>query len=165
MKIGVLAAALAGGLVMFLLGFLFFGFLFADSSRANMVEPASLQKNPPLVWAILLFNLAWGWLIAWIVDKTRGGWAEGAKTGAIVMFILAAGIDLEFHAFVNVRKELAPFLVHILIITFMGMVAGAVSGAVLGVFQQADGRVNQQCAHGLRKLYVTNTILPLGRNA
>ena len=136
MKIGVLIAGMAGGLIMFLLGFLFFGFLFEDASRANMVENPILQKNPPLVWAILLFNLAWGWLIAWVVDKTHGGWAEGAKTGAIVMFVLAAGIDLEFHAFVNVRDALDPLLVHILIVTFMGIAAGAVVGFLLGFFNK-----------------------------
>jgi hypothetical protein len=137
MKIGVLTAALAGGLVMFLLGFVFFGFLFADFFRANMVSYPGLAKDPPLVWAIFLFNLAWGWLIAWVVDKTRGGWAEGAKTGAIVMFLLAVGIDLDFHAFMNLYKGLAPMLLHVLIVTFMGMVAGAVSGLVLGYFNKS----------------------------
>jgi hypothetical protein len=50
MKIGTLAAALAGGIVMFLLGFLFFGILFAEYFRTNMVEYPGLVKDPPLVW-------------------------------------------------------------------------------------------------------------------
>jgi hypothetical protein len=137
MKIGTLAAALAGGIVMFLLGFLFFGVLFADYFRANMVQYPGLEKDPPLIWAIFLFNVAWAWLIAWVADRSGGvSWAEGAKVGAIVMFVLGVGIDLEFYAFMNIHKALAPMLAHILIVTLMGAVAGAVIGFVLGFFNR-----------------------------
>lgn len=137
MKIGTIAAALAGGIVMFLLGYLFFGFLFADYFKANMVEYPGLTKDPPVIWAIFLFNLAWAWLIAWVVDRSNlAGWAQGAKTGAIVMFVLAVGINLEFQAFMNVHKALAPLLVHILIVTVMGTGAGAAIGYVIGYFNK-----------------------------
>lgn len=141
MKIGTLAAALAGGIVLFLVGFLFFGLLLADYFRANMVEYPGLVKDPPLVWAIFLFNLAWGWLVTWVVDRSGVvGWAEGAKVGAIVLFIIGVGVDLEFHAFMNVHKALAPMLVHILIVTVMGAIAGAVVGLILKFFA---GRAEQ----------------------
>ncbi|MGB7068664.1 MAG: hypothetical protein WBD22_04160 [Pyrinomonadaceae bacterium] len=137
MKIGTLAGALAGGIVMFLLGFLFFGLLFADYFKGNTVEYAGLVKDPPLVWAIFLFNLAWAWLIAWFIDRTDlSGWAEGVKAGAIVMFVLGLGMNLEFHAFMNIHKALAPLLVHILIVTGMGAVAGAVIGWVQAYFKK-----------------------------
>lgn len=137
MKIGTLASAIVGGIVMFLLGFLFFGFLFADYFKANTIEYPQLAKDPPLIWAIFLFNLAWGYLIAFVLEFAgRAGWGEGAKAGAIVMFILALGIDLEFHAFMNIHKELAPMILHILLVTFMGTVAGAVIGIVRGLFNR-----------------------------
>lgn len=137
MKVGTLLAALAGGVVMFGLGFLFFGVLFAEFFKANTIEYPGLVKDPPLIWAIFLFNLAWGWLIAFVLDYgSRSGWAEGAKAGAIIMFVLGLGIDLEFHAFMNVHKALAPMIVHILIVTVMGAVSGAVIGLVLGYFSK-----------------------------
>ncbi len=158
MKVGTLVAALAGGIVMFGLGFLFFGLLFAEYFKANTTEYPGLVKDPPLVWAIFLFNLAWAWLIAWVVDRSgaapttpsaeaaatpprAGGelWAEGAKVGAIVLFVLGVGINLEFHAFMHLHKELAPMLLHILIVTVMGAVAGAVIGVVLGYFNKKPG--------------------------
>lgn len=137
MKVGTLVAALAGGIVMFGLGFLFFGLLFADYFKANTIDYPGLVKDPPLVWAIFLFSLAWGWLIAWVVDRSNlGGWGEGAKAGAIIMFVLALGIDLEFHAFMNLHKEFAPMILHIGIVTIMGAVAGAVVGLVLDYFNK-----------------------------
>jgi hypothetical protein len=135
MKLGTLLGALAGGIVLFLLGFLFFGYLLADYFRANTIEYPGLVKDPPLIWAIFLFNFVWGWLIAFVLEYAgRRGWGEGAKIGAIVMFLLALGSFLQFHAFMNVHKELAPMLAHILVVTFMGAVGGAVIGWVQGFF-------------------------------
>jgi hypothetical protein len=138
MKVGTLVAALAGGIVMFGLGFLFFGVLFAEYFKANTIDYPGLVKDPPVIWAIFLFNLVWAWLIAWVVDRSNlGGWAEGAKAGAIIMFVLALGIDLEFQAFMNIHKEVAPMILHIGIVTVMGAVAGAVIALVLGYFDKS----------------------------
>lgn len=137
MKVGTLLAALAGGIVMFALGFLFFGVLFAEYFMANTTQYPGLVKDPPVVWAIFLFNLAWAWLVAWVMEFAgRSGWGEGAKVGAIVLFVLGVGIDLEFHAFMHLHKELAPMLLHILLVTFMGAVAGAVIGWIIGYFNR-----------------------------
>jgi len=137
MKIGTLLAVLVGGIVMFGLGFLFFGWLLASYFQANTIEYAGLVKDPPVVWAIFLFNVIWAWLIAFVLEYGgRSGWGEGAKAGAIVMFVLALGIIVEFHAFMNLHRELAPVLVHILIVTGMGAVAGAVIGVVQGYFNR-----------------------------
>lgn len=137
MKIGTLLAALVGGIVMFALGFLLFAVLLDSYFRANTVEYAGLVKDPPVIWAIFLFNVIWAWLIAFVLEYGgRSGWAEGAKAGAIVMFVLGLGITLEFNAFMNMHKELAPVLVQILIVTGMGAIAGAVIGVVQGYFDR-----------------------------
>ena len=132
-------AVIAGGLVMFLLGWLLFGFLFADFFRANMIQYPGLEKDPPLIWAIFLFNVVWGILITFTLAYAgRSGWGEGAKVGGVTMFLLALGIDLEFQAFMNVHKEIAPLLLHIFVVTTMGMIAGAVIGLVRGSVAATD---------------------------
>ena len=135
MKIGTMLAALVAGILMFLIGFLFFGVLFADYFKSNAIQYAGLEKDPPVMWAIFLFNLAWGALIAFTLEYAdRSGWGEGAKVGAITMFLVGVGIDLEFHAFMNVHKEVAPMILHVLLVTFMGAVSGAAAGTVLAYF-------------------------------
>ena len=137
MKIGTIVSALVGAFVMFGLGGLFFVVLFWDYFRANTIEYAGLAKDPPVMWAIFLFNFVWAWLIAFVLEFAgRTGWAQGAKAGAVVMFFLAVGLDIEFFAFMNLHKELAPMIAHVLIVTFMGAITGAVIGFVGGLFNR-----------------------------
>ena len=137
MKIGTLLGALAGAIVMFLLGFLFFGVLFADYFRANTIVYAGLMKDPPAFALIFLFNIVWAWLIAWVLEYAgRSGWGEGAKAGAIIMFMIGLGMNLEFEAFMNVHKSLTPIIVDLVIVIVMGAVTGAVIGVVRGFFNK-----------------------------
>ena len=137
MKIGTIAGALAGGIVMFLLGGLIFGFLFAEYFKANTIEYAGLVKDPPVMWALFLFNVVWAYLIAFVLEYAgRSGWGEGAKAGAIIMFLLGLGLDLEFYAFMNIHKEVGPMIFHVLILTVMGAITGAVIGLVMGFFNR-----------------------------
>ena len=134
MKIATIVSAIIGAFVMFGLGGLFFVVLFGDYFRANAIQYAGLTKDPPVMWAIFLFNLVWAWLIAFVLEFAgRSGWAEGSKAGAIVMFFLAVGLNLEYFAFLNVHKEVAPAIAHVLLMTFMGIVTGAVIGFVGGI--------------------------------
>ena len=133
MNVRTIIAALAGGVTMFLLGFVFFGLLFAEYFRANMVQYPGLDKDPPVFWAIFLFNLAWAAIIAFVLDYAgRGGWAEGAKVGAIIMALIAIAANFDFFAFLNIHKTVAPILVHVLVVTVIGGLTGAVIGLVKG---------------------------------
>ena len=135
MKIGTIVAAIVGGLVFFLLGWLMFGILLSDYFKANTIEYAGLAKDPYSVPMIYLFNVVWAWLIAFVLDYGgRSGWAEGAKVGAIVMFVLSLGINIEFEAFMNLHKSYTPILVNLVVVTIMGAIGGAAIGMVLGFF-------------------------------
>lgn len=137
MKIGTIVGALVGGIVMFLLGFLIFGVLFTEYFRANTIQYAGLEKDPPVFWAIFLFNVVWAYLIAFVLEYAgRTGWGEGAKVGAIIMFLLGLGLDIEFHAFMNIHKEVGPMIFHVLILTVMGAITGAVIGLVASFFDR-----------------------------
>lgn len=139
MRIGTFAAALAGGIVMFLLGFLFYVVLFATHFQDNMVQYSGLMKDPPVYWSIFLFNFVWALLIAVVLDHWAklSGWAEGAKAGAIIMFLIGLATNLDFYAFLNMHKSFAPVLVHLIVITVMGGVSGAAIGLVLGFFNKS----------------------------
>ena len=137
MKIGTLLAALGGGIVMFLAGFLFFGILLENFFQGYTVKYEGLMKNPPEVALIFLFNLVWAWLLAIVME-----WAgirtltSGAKAGAVVMGLLVLGINLQYYAFMNFYTSFAPLVVDVLVVMVMGALGGAAIALVQGFFNK-----------------------------
>ena len=144
MKIGTIIGALVGGIVMFFLGFLAFAVLFTDYFRSNMIVYPQLEKNPPEFLAIFIFNVAWAAVIAFALDFAgRRSWAEGAKVGAIVMCLVAIGVNSELYAFMNLHKTPGPMVFHVLILIVMGTIAGAAIGLVMGLVGRKSSTVRE----------------------
>ncbi|MEQ1764525.1 MAG: hypothetical protein ABL984_15450 [Pyrinomonadaceae bacterium] len=138
MKLGTLLGALAGGIIMFLTGYLFFGFLFADFFMANSNQYPGLIKDPPNVLLIFLFNLVWAWIISFVMEYSNREISPmgGAILGAVLMFAIALGMDIEYEAFMNIHKSFAPLVAHMVFVAVMG----ALAGTVIAVIQQKFNR-------------------------
>ena len=87
-------AGIAGGIFAFLLGWLIFGMLLMDFYTANTTEYAGLMKDPPSIVLILLCNLIWGLLFAFVFDKWAGFRTIGR--GIVGGIILGLSIMLSF---------------------------------------------------------------------
>ncbi len=136
MIIRVLAATVAGGIVFFFLGWLIFGLLLAEFMKAHTINYPGLLKEPmPDMIALAVANLAWAWLIAFIFDYWAGikTFVTGLKGGALIMFPLILGINLQYLAFMNLYQGLAPLIVDVIGATVMGAISGGVIGLVLGM--------------------------------
>jgi hypothetical protein len=140
MLIRVLAATAAGGIIFFGLGYVIFGVLLDPYFKANMIEYPGLMKGPmPDMLPLIAWNLSTAFLFAFIFDKWAGirTFVGGLKGGAIIMFFMALGTDLQYLAFMNVWKGgFVPPVVDILAATILGAIAGGVIGAVLGVMNK-----------------------------
>jgi hypothetical protein len=135
MSVKTIVAAVAGGAVFFLLGFLIFGIALGPYMQTMTVQYTGLFKLEPNFVAIALFTLAWGGLLAMIFDY----WADirtfagGAIAGAIIMFLIAFAHEMQTKAFMVLSIGYMPVIINVLVTAFMGAVAGGVVGAVLGV--------------------------------
>ena len=145
MLVRVLAATVAGGIANFALGFVIYGMLLDPYFKANMVVYQGLMKEPmPDMVPLVIANLVSAFLFAFIFDywasiKTFVG---GLKGGAIIMFLMAVIIDLQFLAFMNLWKGgFVPIVVDVIAATVMGAIVGGVIGAVLGLMNK-DGASN-----------------------
>lgn len=139
MLIRVLAATVAGGIAIFVLGFLIYGLLLDPYMKANMIVYAGLMKDPPEWWALVASNFASALLFAFIFDYWAGikTLVGGLKGGAIIMFLIAVTLDLQFLAFMNLWKGgFLPIIVDIFAATVLGSLAGGVIGAVLGMMNK-----------------------------
>ena len=136
MNIRVLVATLVGGITLFLLGWLIFGILLMDFFKANMHSYAGLMKEPPNFVGLIVFNLAFAWLFAFIFDywaKIRT-FAGGLKGGALIMLPITIAIDFQYLAFMNLHLSYTPIIVDIIASTALGAIVGGVIALVLGKF-------------------------------
>jgi hypothetical protein len=130
------AASVAGGITLFILGFVIYALILDPTvMKPNMNEFAGLMKEMPMWAPLVLGNLVNAFLLAYIFDRWAGirTFAGGVWGGAVVMFLVALWIQLFFFAFMNLHKNLIPMLADIVGSTILGGIAGGVIGMVLGM--------------------------------
>lgn len=129
---------LVGGIVYFILGFVFYAVLFQGFFEANSGSATGVMKTDMAWWPLILGNLASAALITYIFLK----WAEiktfagGLKGGAVIGFLLAVSFDMIMYDTTNIMT-LNAALMDIVIATVMAAVVGGVIGAVLGSGKEA----------------------------
>ena len=140
MLVRILAATLVGGIAMFALGFVIYGLILDPYLKANMIQYAGLIKEPmPDMIPLVAANFVNAFLFAFVFEK----WASiktfvgGLKGGAILMFLTATTLDLNFFAFMNLMKGPAPVIVDIIGATVLGALSGGVIGLVLGLMNKS----------------------------
>ncbi|MDX1941469.1 MAG: DUF2177 family protein [Saprospiraceae bacterium] len=134
----ILIAALAGGVVYFLLGFLFYGLLLMDFMKSNAGDMAALMKEPPTWWALILGNLSWGLMIAVIFGRWAGikTFMTGLKAGAVIGILAVLAFDLSMFGTMN-GMNLTGVVVDVFVGTVMTAVTGGVVGWMLGRGEKA----------------------------
>jgi hypothetical protein len=121
---------LVGGLVLFFLGYLVFGVVFADFFAANAGTATGVPKMPFDFVSLAIGQLAWGAALTLIL-----GWAsassvgQAAKVSAIVGLLFFFGIDLTMFATTNTSTLKATVVDPILAAALFG-IAGAAIAAV-----------------------------------
>lgn len=133
MNLKVVLAGLAGGVAMFLLGWLFYGFLLMDLMKSLSNPIAGCERETMLMAPLITGNFVWGFFLAilfyrWIGTST---WKGGAVAGAFVGFMVAMAYDLMIFAGMA-SWTLNAVLLDIGVSTVMTALVGAVVGFVLG---------------------------------
>ncbi|HTK39082.1 MAG TPA: hypothetical protein VL325_11365 [Pyrinomonadaceae bacterium] len=104
MLIRVLAAALAGTLVFFFLGYVIYGVLLDPVLKNYMNHFPGLMKEPmPDMILLFAWNFVMSFLFAFVFDRWAGirSFMGGLQAGAILMFLIALMTDLSSLAFMN----------------------------------------------------------------
>jgi hypothetical protein len=138
MKFRILAAAVAGTVVIFSLGYLIYGMLLVSFMQDNLIQYPGLNKNPPDFVSLALSNLVLAFLLAFIFEHWANvrTFAGGLKSGAIIMFLIGLSKDLSFMGYMNLFKGFTPVVIDVLAETVRVSLAGGVIGAVLGMMRK-----------------------------
>ena len=128
MKSKTLIGGLIAGVVSFFLGWLVFGILLKGYYDANTFPYTGLNRLEPIMWALIIANLAWGLLLAYILELAgANSMAKGFTIGLIVFFLATLGMDTFSIAFMRLmRIRLA--LVDIGLNALFGGLLGAIVG-------------------------------------
>ena len=128
---------LAGGIVMYLLGYLTWGLAFADFFAANVGTATNVARETPLNWAVVLGTFSLAALVTLAVGSRTGSSTilDGLKVGAIVGFLIWFGVDFIHYGVMN-TANLTATIVDPLLETVRTGIAGAVIAVVLGKLKQ-----------------------------
>lgn len=129
-----LLAGLAASVFFFFGGWLIYGMLMADMMMANMTVYEGLMKGEEDMNMIAMIgaNLAWGFLVAIVCDKTNSkSLMAGVMTGLWLGFLVMLNFDLSFMAMFNLFTT-KWLMIDIVIGTLFTGAGGAVAGLVLG---------------------------------
>jgi hypothetical protein len=124
---------LAGGIVMYFVGYIIFGQIFADFYATNAGSEASIYRETNLVWAIALGTFSLAALVTFVIGKSAGSptISDGLKAGATVGFLVWFGVDFIHYGAENISNLTATIADPLLEIVRTG-IGGAVIAAVLG---------------------------------
>ncbi len=121
-----LVAGVAGGLTLFLTGFIFYGLLLADFFYT------AVTKDPLSFPFIVLGEVLFGYLLAWIFGHAgTATLADGARNGAIIGFLIALAYGLIQYGATTIA-DLSYYLVDAVVWAVRFGAAGAVVGWYLG---------------------------------
>jgi hypothetical protein len=133
MKTKFVLAVIAGSAVAFLTGWLIFGILFPQFYGSDL-KPGALEitKKPPVMWAIAISNIAWVWLLTWVLRKTSNiGFRRGFIISLWISFLILVTYDTSTYAFFDMY-ELRFVVIDIITSTIFWAFIGGICGAILG---------------------------------
>jgi hypothetical protein len=120
-----LVGGIVGGIVFFLLGYVFYGLLLKDFFATNGM---AANMDTMIWWAMIVGNLVSGFLIAYILGKANvSSPLAGAGVGFVVGLLMSASFDL-----INYGIGHGMTLKGVFADIFVGAVIAAITGAVIG---------------------------------
>jgi len=128
-------ATLVGFVVLFLLGWLFYGFLLMDfyADNAGSATGVYREDDQMIWWALILGNIMQAYLLVYIFGSLGNvtTFGNGLKVGAIIGLILGLAFNLNMYATSNIMN-LTSALVDPIVSTIMMGITGGVIGMMLG---------------------------------
>lgn len=128
-------AGIVGGIAYFILGYVFYGLLlknFFDNNGMNVNMDAIVW------WAMIVSNLAAGFLFAYILMKANVATAgAGAGVGFIVGLLMTLSFDLAMYAIGHGLSSLQGIAADVAVSAVLAAITGGIVGALLGMSKKA----------------------------
>jgi hypothetical protein len=125
--------SVVGTVVLYLLGMLIWENLFSDFFDANAGSAVGVDREAPILWAVILGTLFYGVLITMVLESQSASKSlvDGLKAGVIVGALLWGTADFILYGFTNL-SNLTGTVADTLLEGVRGGITGAVVAVVLG---------------------------------
>lgn len=126
-------ATLAGGVTSYLLGWLIYGMVLSENTSMYGSATGVAKTDMSDMWALILGNFSHAYLFVLIFSRWAGvnTWQGGARTGALLGFLIWLSVDLIMFGTTNVYS-LTGVVIDVVVSIVMGAIGGAVIAWVLG---------------------------------
>ncbi len=122
-----LVATVVGGIVLLVTGYVIFNMLLMDFYTANVGTATGVDRDAPVVWALIVGNLLYAALITYAIgQRGAANITEGAMVGAIVGLLLWGTADITLYGFSNIAN-----MTRTLVDPIVELVHGGLGGAVI----------------------------------
>jgi len=126
---------IVGGIVYFLLGYLFYGLLLKNFFDDNGM---AVDMDKMVWWAMIAGNLAGGFLLAYILSRSNAvSAAAGASIGFVVGLLMSLSFDLMMYGIGHGMTSIKALLADVAVSTVLTSITGATIGAVMGMSKKA----------------------------
>jgi hypothetical protein len=125
-------AAIVGAIVAFLAGWVIWGMLLMDFYQAHTTQYEGLYKEPMNLAGIFVSQLAWGFLLAYLLEKMSvNTFAGGFLHGAIIFFLITLAFDVFMYSSMNLM-DTTIIAVDVIVNAIFGGIIGGVIAMMLG---------------------------------
>lgn len=128
-----LISGLVGGIVFFLLGGLFYAYLFSEFFSSHIPEGMEIVYKEPDLAYIFAADILLGLFLGFVFDKWANirSFSKGATLGFILVLAFSIHFNLIFSGTTNM-VDLATGCADICISAVMGAIGGGIIGLILG---------------------------------
>jgi len=126
---------IVGSIVYLLLGWVIYGMLLKDFMTSN---GATMKANSDMVWwALIVGNVALGFLLAYVIGRGAASVGSGAGTGFVVGLLVTLGFDLIMYATSTNAGSLKLIAADVAASAVLSAIVGAVVGGVMATSKKS----------------------------
>ena len=130
-----LLGGFVGGVVYFVLGYVFYGLLLKKFFDENGM---ATNMDTMVWWAMIVGNLAAGFLFAYVIGKAKAStMGSGASIGLIVGLLMALSFDLIMYGIGHGMTEFKAIAADVVVAAVISAIAGAAIAWVYGMGKKA----------------------------
>jgi hypothetical protein len=128
-----IVGGIVGGIAYLLLGWVTYGILLKDFMSSNMAAGTMRADADLIWWALIVGNLALGFLLAYVIGKGNVSAGSGAGVGFTLGLLVSLGYDLISYATSTSVSSLKVIAADVAVTIVMSAIVGGIVGWVMAM--------------------------------